>query len=164
MRIFLATALLLAPLAALAAANPDEAFFKKAASNGMAEVQTGEDAQMHGSSQAVKDFGAMMVKDHTAANSKLQAIAMQKGVKLPDEPGLKNKAMKKKMDMTSGGSFDKDYVSGQIKAHKDTIDLLNKEISSGKDADAKAFATETLPKVQMHLDKINQIASSMGVK
>jgi len=45
---------------------------------GIAEVVAGEDAQMKGSSAAVKEFAAMMVKDHTAANSKLSAIAAKK--------------------------------------------------------------------------------------
>jgi putative membrane protein len=151
------------PLVALGKeANPDESFFKKAAEAGLAEVAAGQDAQSKGSSPAVKDFGAMMVKDHTAANRKLEAIAASKGVELPTEPGVKHKAMKKAMDMKSGASFDKSYVNGQIKDHKDTIELLQKEIDTGKDPEAKAFALQTLPIVQGHLDKVNQIAASLG--
>jgi hypothetical protein len=33
-----------------------------------------------------------------------------------------------------------------------------------KDPEAKAFAADTLPKVEAHLTKINQIAASMGSK
>jgi putative membrane protein len=153
------------PLTALAKdANPDESFFKDAAEAGLAEVDAGKLALSKGSSPAVKEFAAMMVKDHTAANEKLEALATTKGVKLPTEPGLKHKAMKKKMDMKSGDSFDKDYIAGQIKDHKDTADLLKKEIDSGKDADAKAFAGETLPTVEAHLKKIQDIASKAGVQ
>ena len=43
------------------------------------------------------------------------------------------------------------------------IELLQKEIDGGKDPDAKAFATETLPKVKAHLDKITKIAADAGV-
>jgi putative membrane protein len=70
--------------------------------------------------------------------------------------------MKKAMDMKSGDSFDKSYVKGQIKDHKDTIELLQKEISTGKDPEAKAWATQTLPTVQAHLDKVTQLAASLG--
>lgn len=152
------------PLAALAADSPDESFYKKAAEAGMAEVQAGHLAQEKGTSQAVKDFGAMMVNDHTAANNKLMKIASAKNIELPKGPGMMNKAKEKKADLKSGEGFDKDYIQGQIKAHEDTIELLQKEIESGKDADAQAFAKETLPKVKAHLDKINQIAASAGVK
>jgi putative membrane protein len=143
-------------------ANPDESFFKKAAEAGVAEVAAGQDAQAKGSSPAVKDFGAMMVRDHTAANNKLQSIAASKGVELPTQPGVKHKAMKKAMDMKSGDSFDKSYVKGQIKDHKDTIELLQNEIATGKDPEAKAWATQTLPTVQAHLDKVTQLAASLG--
>jgi putative membrane protein len=152
------------PLVALAADNPDESFFTKAAEAGMAEVEAGHVAQQKGSSQAVKDFGAMMVKDHTAANNKLKKIAMAKNVKLPSGPGMMNKAKEKTTDMHSGDNFDKAYIKSQIKAHEDTVALLQKEIDSGKDPDAQAFAKETLPTVKEHLAKINEIAASAGVQ
>lgn len=152
------------PAVTLAASNPDESFFKDAAQAGMAEVAAGHLAESKGTSPAVKEFGAMMVKDHTAANAKLKNIAAAKGVDLPDSPSLMEKAMNKKTDMKSGDSFDTDYIKGQVKAHKDTIDLLQKEIDSGQDPDAKAFATSTLPKVKAHLEKISKIAADAGIK
>jgi putative membrane protein len=165
MKHFVAAMLFSLPLAVLAKdATTDESFYKGVAEAGIAEVEAGKLALSKGNSQDVKDFAAMMVKDHSTANDKLKAIATSKGVKLPTEPGLLHKAMKKKMDMKSGDSFDKDYIEGQIKDHKGTADLLKKEIDNGKDADAKAFASEILPKVQTHLEKIQQIAASHGVK
>jgi putative membrane protein len=65
--------------------------------------------------------------------------------------------------MKSGESFDKSYIKGQIKAHEDTIALFQKEIASGKDAPAQQFASATLPTIQMHLMKINQIAAAAGI-
>ena len=152
------------PLAALAADNADDSFYKKAAQAGMAEVEAGQMAQEKATNPAVKEFAAMMVKDHTEANSKLKKIAMAKNVDLPKGPGIMNAAKEKKADMKSGASFDKDYIQQQIKAHEDTVALLQKEIDSGKDAEAQAFAKETLPKVKAHLAKINQIAASAGVQ
>ena len=152
------------PVVAFAADNPDKSFFKDAAQAGMAEVAAGQTAEAKGSSPAVKEFAAMMVKDHSAANAKLKKIAMAKGIELPDSPSLMQKAKNEKTDMHSGESFDKDYIQGQIKAHKDTIDLLQKEIDNGQDPEGKAFAAQTLPKVKAHLDKITKIAADAGVK
>ena len=109
-------------------------------------------------------FAAMMVKDHSAANDKLKKLADSKSVKLPEGPSVTQKAQKKMLEMKSSSSFDKDYIEGQVKAHEETVELLKKEISSGKDADAKAFASEVLPTVEAHLTKINQIAADSGVK
>jgi putative membrane protein len=163
MKTALSLLLLGLPLVAFGSDNPDASFFKDAAEAGMAEVDAGHIAQSKGTNPAVKEFGAMMVKDHTAANAKLKTLAQAKGVELPDSASFMQKAMNKKTDMKSGDSFDKDYIQGQIKAHQDTIDLLQKEIDSGQDTDAKAFAKATLPKVKSHLDKINKIATDAGV-
>jgi putative membrane protein len=152
------------PIAALAASNPDASFYKNAAEGGIFEVDAGHLAQEKGTSQKVKDFGAMMVKDHSAANEKLQALASSKNVTLPTSASVGQMATKAKLDVLSGETFDKSYVKGQISAHRDTIALFRKEISSGQDADAKAFATATLPTLRAHLKAITAIATDMGIE
>jgi putative membrane protein len=105
----------------------------------------------------------MMVKDHTEANSKLEGIASTKSVHLPTTSSVGHMATKGKLEVLTGETFDKSYIKGQIKAHRETAALLKKEIASGQDAEAKAFAKETLPKVQAHLKKIQTIAAEAGV-
>jgi putative membrane protein len=121
-------------------------------------------AQQKSTNPAVKQFGAMMVKDHTAANEKLKALAASKQMTLPDSPSLMQKASKTKLDMMSGDSFDKSYVKGMIEDHKTDIKEFQKEASEGKDPQAKAFATATLPTLQTHLQKIQSIAATAGIK
>jgi putative membrane protein len=155
--------LLAAPVLAFAADNPDAAFFKNAAEGGISEVDAGTLAQSKGTSQAVKDFGAMMVKDHTAANDKLKTIAAAENVKLPTSASVGQMAAKAKLEMLSGDTFDKSYIKNQLKAHRRTVALFKKEVATGQDAQAKAFATETLPTLQAHLKKIHEIATEAGV-
>jgi putative membrane protein len=160
---FFALALSL-PMIALAASNPDASFYKGAAEGGLAEVDAGRLAQDKGNSQQVKEFGAMMVKDHSAANEKLQALASAKSITLPTTPSVGQMAAKAKLDVLSGDTFDKSYVKGQVSAHRQTIALFRKEINSGQDADAKAFASATLPTVRAHLKAVTAIAADMGIK
>lgn len=157
--------LMLVPVCALAAdKSPDESFYKKAAEGGMAEVELGKLAQQKGQSPAVKEFGAMMVKDHSAANEKLKVIAAQKGVELPSSPSMAQKATKTKLEVLSGDTFDKSYVKGMVEDHEEDIKEFEKEASSGKDPDAKAFAAATLPTLREHLTHIRQVAATTGVK
>ena len=156
-------ALTLAASVALAD-SPDSSFIKNAAEGGMSEVELGQLAQQKATNPAVKDFGAMMVTDHTAANEKLKTVAASKQVTLPDSPSLMQKASKKKLDMMSGDSFDKSYVKGMIEDHKADIKEFQKEATDGKDPEVKAFAVATLPTLKMHLQKIQTIASAAGIK
>jgi putative membrane protein len=152
------------PLAAFAAdANPDASFFKHAAEGGIFEVDVGNLAQQKSDNEQVKDFGAMMVKDHSAANQKLQSIAASKNITLPTSASAGQLATKAKLELLSGDSFDKSYIGSQIKAHEQTIELFKKEIGAGQDPDAKAFATETLPTVRAHLKAIRSVAVAAGV-
>jgi putative membrane protein len=162
MRAFALALLAALPLAAVAKDNPDESFLHEATRAGHAEVQAGQVAQRKATSPAVKEFAAMMVKDHTATNIRLGAIANSKGVPLPTGPSRAQKAMNEQTGKKSGASFDEDYIQGQIKAHEDTVALLQKEIAEGKDADAKAFAAETLPTVKAHLERLKQICEAVA--
>lgn len=151
-----------APLA-LADASPDAAFYKKAAEGGIAEVQLGKLAQDKAPTASVKEFGAMMVTDHGAANDKLKAIASRKNIKLPTSPSVGQMAAKAKLELLSGAAFDKSYITGMVKDHQEDIQEFRTEASSGQDPEAKAYAVATLPTLQAHLKKIQAIAAAQGV-
>jgi len=163
MRPFIASALLFIPIAAFSASDPDSSFYKHAAEAGISEVELGQLAQDKGTSQDVKDFAAMMVKDHSAANDKLKALADAKGIALPTSASLGEMATKTKLNVLSGSSFDTSYIKSQLKAHRQAIALFSTEASSGQDPEAKAFASATLPTLQQHLKAIRRIASSAGL-
>lgn len=141
----------------------DALFYKKAAEGGMFEVDAGKLAQNKGSSQNVKDFAAMMVKDHSSANDKLKTIATSKDVELPSSANVAQMATKSKLDDVSGPTFDKLYIKSQLKAHRETILLFRDEAANGHDTEAKAFATAALPTLKEHMKAINTIAASAGV-
>jgi putative membrane protein len=165
MKRFISCLIVAIPVIAWAAdKSSDQDFFKHAAEGGIAEVEAGNLAQSKGNSQAVKDFGAMMVKDHTAANAKLESIATGENVKLPSSSGAIHMASKAKLEVLTGDTFDKAYIKNQVSAHEQTVSLFKKEIASGADAQAKTFAKKTLPTVQAHLRKIRDIAAQAGVE
>ena len=155
--------LLIMPALAYAASNPDASFYKHAAEGGIAEVELGNLAQKKSQNSSVQDFGAMMVKDHSQANDKLKSLASSKGVSLPKSASIGQGAEKAKLEVMSGQTFDKSYIKGMIKDHKEDIAEFNKEATSGQDPDAKAYAAETLPTLKEHLQKIESIASTAGV-
>lgn len=163
MKYFVASLVLLFPFAAFSAEIPDAKFYRDAAEGGMAEVAMGNLAQQKAQGPSVKDFGAQMVKDHSAANEKLKTLAQSKNITLPAKPSVTEMAMKDKLQVLSGQSFDKSYIKGMIKDHEEDIAEFKKEAASGKDPDARAFASATLPTLEAHLKKIQAIAANAGV-
>jgi putative membrane protein len=154
---------LMLPFAAGAADIPDLSFYRTAAEGGLAEVEMGNMAQQQARSESVKEFGALMVKDHSAANEKLKAIAESKNITLPANTSVEEMAVKAKLKVLSGSSFDKSYIKGMIKDHQEDIAEFKKEATSGRDPDARAFASATLPTLEAHLKKIQSIAADAGV-
>jgi putative membrane protein len=156
--IYIALASSLAAPLAFGATDPDASFYKKAAEGGLFEVEAGNQAQTKANDQRVKDFGNMLVTDHTAANQQLQSLAASKGITLPTSASAGQMAEKAKLDVLTGDTYDKSFIRGQIKAHQQTIALFQKEIGSGQDTDAKAFATSTLPTLKKHLKQARALA------
>jgi putative membrane protein len=129
----------------------DKTFISKAASAGMAEVQEAQLAQQKSQDPKVKEFAQKMITDHTSNNQQLKTLAQQKGVDVPAELASKDQKEVDKLSKLDGTSFDKAYLRGQVKGHETMLKLLQKEASSGKDADLKSFAQQTIPVVQDHL-------------
>jgi putative membrane protein len=132
-------------------------FVKKAATGGMEEVELGRLAQQKASSQRVKNFGQMMVDDHSKANDQLKTIATQKNI---DIPAAVTDDQRKDIDMLSkksGTDFDKAYVDMMVNDHKKDIDEFKKAQAKVNDNDIKNFAINTLPTLQKHLDSIQAI-------
>nr|WP_294895748.1 DUF4142 domain-containing protein [uncultured Pedobacter sp.] len=136
-------------------------FLTEAASGGMMEVELGKLALVKSQNAKVKDFGAMMVKDHSKANDELIQLAMSKNVSLPDAPFPKHQDKINDLKEKSGADFDKAYVDMMVSDHKEDIDAFKDASEDAKDADVKAFAAKTLPVLQGHLQSIQQIKDSM---
>jgi putative membrane protein len=139
----------------------DTTFAAKAAVGGMAEVALGKMAAAKGIDSKVKDFGKMMVMDHSKANNELMAIAKAKNIALPTALDAEHQAKSDSLNKLTGKDFDKAYVKAMVEDHQKTLDLMKGEAANGKDAELKGFATKTAPVVQTHLTAITKIQDSM---
>jgi putative membrane protein len=141
--------------------QPTSEFMTKVADVGMTEVKLGQMAQDKATSQRVKDFGAMMVKDHTAAGDELKNMARQKNVTLPET--MSNDHQKKTDDLNkkTGKDFDKAYMKAMVDGHQSTVSDFEKASKNTKDADVKAWVDKTLPTLRMHLDSAKAIQKSL---
>lgn len=139
----------------------DRNFVMEAASGGMMEVQLGKFAEMNAASAKVKEFGRMMVTDHTKANTELKGIASSKNVVVSPAPMEKHQKHIDELKAKKGADFDKAYVDMMVDDHKEDISKFEDEANKGNDADVKAFAAKTLPVLNKHLEHIKGIQDGM---
>jgi putative membrane protein len=149
------------PMATTPLSKGDSGFVMEAATGGMMEVQAGQIAQQNAQSQRVKDFGGMMVTDHSKANDELKSYASGHGITLPDSlPSSMQKHINAMKNM-KGSAFDKHYVSMMVEDHQKDVAKFKKESTGADDAQLKTWATNTLPVLQKHLDSIKAIKKGM---
>ena len=128
----------------------DIKFLVEASSSSRMEIELGQMAQQKGMSQDVKNFGAMMVRDHTLASQELKTIVSNKGASLPDTLLPKHRALMDRLNGLEGAAFDKAYMSVMRDAHENDVDEFEDETKDAIDPDVKAFATKQLPILKGH--------------
>lgn len=143
--------------AAPAIAEKDARFAVDAANGGMAEVQLGEMAQSKGSDPGVKNFGKMMVDDHSKANDELKMIAAGKNITLPAAPNDEMQKVATDLSSKSGADFDKAYIKQMVDDHEKTIKLFEDAQKDVQDSDIRAFVIKTLPVLKTHLEQVKAL-------
>uniref|UniRef100_F4CBR8 Outer membrane protein-like protein n=1 Tax=Sphingobacterium sp. (strain 21) TaxID=743722 RepID=F4CBR8_SPHS2 len=136
----------------------DAKFATEAASGGLAEVELGKLAEQKASDAKVKEFGAMMVKDHSKANEELKALAAKKNIALPAAPAEEKQKKMQEISAKTGADFDKAYVEEMLADHKKDVTLFEEASNKVQDPEMKQFIDKTLPVLRTHLDHIQKIA------
>ena len=136
-------------------------FANKAATGGMAEVEMGKLAEQKATSPQVKDFGKMMVEDHSLVNRSFKIISFDKSIELPTSVTDDQRKEIDNLSKKSGKDFDKAYVNMMVEDHKKDISEFKDAEGKVSDNDIKDFIASTLPLLQKHLNAIQAIKSKM---
>jgi putative membrane protein len=145
------------PDADAAALTPqDREFIAKAISGSEFEVQSSQIALEQNVGAQLEGVAEMLIKDHTVANTELQALAVRKGMTVPTAMAPEHQEMLDNLELAAGTDFGEKYREAQIKAHEEAIALFEECASSSKDADLKTFAQKTLPTLRAHLEHLRQ--------
>jgi putative membrane protein len=141
----------------------ETAFIQSAAVGGMMEVAAGNMALQKSKDSKIKSFAEMMVKDHTKANTELEALAKSKGLGLPATFPVEAQKHMDVMKTLAGEAFDRSYIAMMVTDHNKTIDLFT-AAATYNDSDIKSFATKTIPVLRGHYKIANQLDSLMMKK
>ncbi len=144
--------------AATAGSLSAQAFVENAARSDMYEIQSSELAQQRSKSAAIKKYAAMMIKAHTATSAELNTLISGgkagADVKLPVALDERRQGLVDNLKSASDSDFDARYVDQQAAAHRETAILMDGYGAAGSNADLKAMAKKTAPKVKAHLNMV----------
>jgi putative membrane protein len=133
-------------------------FLEEAAISGMVEVEMGKIGEQKASLKSIKDFAAMIVKDHTDINEQLKALAVAKGFNLPAELSYLKKEHLKDLQRAMGRDFDNYYINMMVEDHISDISLFEGAAKS-PDTALSAFAVKVLPVLQKHYKESREISN-----
>jgi putative membrane protein len=139
--------------AAEAKAMSDQQFVDFAAQTDMVEANLGQLAGSVASAQPVKDYGQMLVADHTKDYNQLFDVAHQANLNMPNAIDAEhNKAMIDPFQKLKGAAFDRHYAQEMVAGHTKAIAIYKKEAADAQNAALKSYATQALPVLEKHLE------------
>lgn len=134
--------------------DQDRIWMKTIHQGNMTEVQAGRLAERKGTAAAVKELGAMLLKEHTQFDTELVAAARRLGVELPGAVDAEQKEAVNALEDASREDFDQLLLSTLRKEHVAAIEATRTEIERGASPEVKALAQKTLPALERHLEEI----------
>ena len=139
--------------AAGGAAMTDQQFVDFAAQTDMVEANLGQMAGSVASAQPVKDYGQMLVTDHTTDFNQLYTVAHQANLNMPNAIDAEhNKAMIDPFQKLKGAAFDHKYAQEMVAGHTKAIAVYKKEAADAQNPALKSYAEQALPVLEKHLD------------
>jgi putative membrane protein len=149
------------PVLAQSKAMTDQQFVDFAAQTDMVEANLGQLAETVSSSQPVKDYGQMLVTDHTNDFSHLNDVAHQAGFNVPNAIDAQhNKMMIAPFQKLTGAAFDHRFITGMVAGHTQAIAVYKKEATDAQNPALRSYAEQALPVLEKHLDAAKALEQS----
>jgi predicted outer membrane protein len=111
---------------------------------------------MNGGTNGSEPIGSTDYKGDPSPGKPLPANVKGKG-----QLASKHQVTMNRLEALSGNEFDQQYIDTQVSSHKETIELFQQEISSGKNAQLRQFAQKNLPLIKKHLQEALAIQTAL---
>jgi putative membrane protein len=135
-----------------------QSFASQAAVISKAEIELGQIALKNTQDENVRTYAERMVKDHSAADQKLKAIAAKQNLQLPQSLDQEHQSLKTKLQGLKGEEFDRAYAQAMAKGHDKAVALFESASQQAQmPDDLKRFAASTLPTLEQHKEMAHSL-------
>jgi putative membrane protein len=131
------------------------------------DVETGNIAVKKGSTKEIRDFGAMLARDHATVRGQGRDLAKKLGV-TPTPPkdfamAKDHYAAVKKLNGLKGNAFDRAFLEHEVAYHKAVIDAINTTLMPAlKNQEVKDLVTKVAPAFKAHEDAAQDKLNKLG--
>ncbi|HEY9226509.1 MAG TPA: DUF4142 domain-containing protein [Gemmatimonadaceae bacterium] len=134
-----------------------------------ADIETGNLAAEHGASKEVRDFGAMLARDHKGVRTLGRDLAAKLGVKptppAGDQGAIDHAAAMKRLSALHGAAFDHAFLQHEVAFHNGVIDAVNTTLLPAiQNAELKALVVKVAPAFQAHMLAADKLDKQLGAK
>ncbi len=141
-----------------AAGQLDTLFVQAAADGDMYEIESSQVViDTVGDDQELADLAQRIIDDHVAASERLQELAADVGAEMPPEMSAGKRFKVEQLRALSAEQLVQAYLLQQEIAHIDAITLYTAYAQLGQHEGLRAFAEETLPTLQEHLQMVQSL-------
>ena len=121
------------------------------------DIETGELAAKMGSTKTIRDFGAMLARDHKNVRQQGRDLAKELGVTptppKDDDSGRQHTMIMKKLRGLSGAEFDKTFLENEVGYHEAVIAAVQKTLLPAiQNAELKDLVVKVAPAFAAHRD------------
>ena len=134
-----------------------------------ADVETGSLAAEQGASKEVRDFGAMLVRDHKAVRQQGRDLARKLGVTptppTNDQSAKDHAAAMKRLRALHGAEFDHAFLQHEVVFHKAVIDAVTSTLLPAiQNAELKDLVVKVAPAFQAHMMAADNLDKKLAAK
>src|SRR3954453_942673 len=143
-------------LSGTAFAAPAAQFLHKAIQGNYSEVTLGRMIQNRSSNPQVRNFGAMLVRDHGRGLAQAQGIAARLRLRIPVSLTPEARRESVVLRHLNGRAFDREVRRYMVNDHQKDIAEFRAQVHSGDRATA-GYAAATIPAMRRHLSMARSI-------
>ena len=135
----------------------DVEFANNASTISLAEIELGKLAIQKGNDKRIKNFGTLLVKQHTKTHRKLKLIALAKKLNLPAAPDSVTQKEIIELSQLSGKAFDKAFMNHITADHEKSLQLFEVAAKHVYDKDLRKIANRDVLIIKRHIYALNGI-------
>jgi putative membrane protein len=134
-----------------------------------ADIETGTLAADRGASQEVRQFGAMLARDHKQVRQQGRDLAAKLHVTptppADDQSAKAHAETMAKLRSLEGAEFDRAFLEHEYAFHRDVIDAIQKTLLPAiQNAELKALVVKVAPAFQAHMQMAQQLEKQLAEK